>query len=232
MFIYKITNIINGKIYIGQTSKSIKERMYMHINKSEHKIYREKQAIDMAIYKYGIENFIIEQIDTANNKGELSQKEKYWISFYNSNNNKIGYNLTSGGEGGDTYANKTPKEMDKIRLKISKANTGRTNGMARPIKIVNVETNEIKIFETMQKCKDFFNLKGHFPILSRCRGDKRPYKGWFISWEDENYHNYDQGVSTIPDECKEVGSEMSTDPKLGASNIMDEDIVSAFGNKG
>ena len=71
--IYKITCLINNKVYIGQTSETIKQRFSRHMGyqKEEHdtKFYR-------AVRKYGKENFIIEAIDFADTQEELDQKEK------------------------------------------------------------------------------------------------------------------------------------------------------------
>lgn len=91
MFIYLITNKINGKQYVGQTSKSIKQRWSVHINaKNNTFIYR-------AIKKYGKENFHIDQIDTADSTNELDWKEIYYIKILNTLAPN-GYNLTTGGE--------------------------------------------------------------------------------------------------------------------------------------
>jgi group I intron endonuclease len=91
MIIYKITNLVNGKIYIGQTTQSIETRWRQHCSKSEGCI-----ALVHAIQKYGRENFTVEQIDVASDRDELDEKEKYWIEHYDCIAPK-GYNLTSGG---------------------------------------------------------------------------------------------------------------------------------------
>ena len=87
--IYKITNLINNKIYIGQS---------IHIEKrwEDHKYYSSKQhtAIQSAFKKYGISNFSFEIIEECP-KDKLDEREIYWIEFYDSYNN--GYNLTKGG---------------------------------------------------------------------------------------------------------------------------------------
>ena len=79
-YIYKITNKVNGKIYIGKTIKTIEERFKRHIYDSR----RNNSYFYNAIKKYGIENFIIEEIENVDNS-KLNEREKYWISFYNSN---------------------------------------------------------------------------------------------------------------------------------------------------
>ena len=96
MIIYKITNLINDKIYIGLTTQKINRRWTQHKSKSKTNITTEPFL--NAIRKYGEENFLVEVIDKANNLKELNKKEKYWINYYNSNNNKIGYNVLSGGK--------------------------------------------------------------------------------------------------------------------------------------
>lgn len=94
-YIYKITNKINGKVYIGQTSKTIEERWKRHIIDTKRKD-RKNSAIQNAILKYGKENFSIEEIEKCD-ISELNNREIYWIAFYDSFHN--GYNCTLGGDG-------------------------------------------------------------------------------------------------------------------------------------
>lgn len=91
--IYKYQNKINNHIYIGQ-SDNIEKRYQQHLYDSK---YRPEKStgIDMAINKYGINNFTFEIIEECS-KNELEEKEIYWIDFYDSYNN--GYNKTPGGK--------------------------------------------------------------------------------------------------------------------------------------
>ena len=95
-FIYKITNKVNGKSYIGQTVQSVKERFYQHCaTKCSQAILN--MVIHKAITKYGKSNFtieVIEEVESAN----LNDRERYWIRYYDSYNN--GYNSTEGGQDG------------------------------------------------------------------------------------------------------------------------------------
>lgn len=97
-YIYKITNLINGKIYVG---KRVRE------NPSDVKNYFGSGiAIRGAIEKYGKENFskeILEYVDVTKNCKLLCDREKYWISKLNSNDETVGYNLTPGGDGACTH---------------------------------------------------------------------------------------------------------------------------------
>ena len=92
-YIYKITNIINNKIYVGQTTKTIDERFYHHCKRTGKWI----SAIDSAIKKYGEENFILELLDTADTHEELNKKEIYWIEKLDSTTSGNGYNISKGG---------------------------------------------------------------------------------------------------------------------------------------
>lgn len=96
-YIYKIQNIINNKVYIGQTQYTIEKRW------KEHCYSAFELNIDYPLYKamrkYGSDNFIIEIIEEVNNK-LLNDKEIYWIGFYHSYAPLgQGYNATRGGEG-------------------------------------------------------------------------------------------------------------------------------------
>ena len=87
--IYKVTNKINGKVYIGQ-SVDIGRRWREHMTAKDD-IYFHK-----AIQKYGVENFEWEVIEQCKKK-DLDEREIYWIEYYDSFNK--GYNCTKGGEG-------------------------------------------------------------------------------------------------------------------------------------
>ena len=95
-FIYKITNTINGKFYIGQTIQNVKERFYQHCaTKCSQAILN--MVIHKAINKYGKSNFTIEVIEEVESTN-LNDRERYWIKYYDSYNN--GYNSTEGGQDG------------------------------------------------------------------------------------------------------------------------------------
>lgn len=95
--IYKITNTINGKVYIGKTLETMEKRWKEHQKDSmrftDRPLYR-------AMNKYGIKNFIIEVVEEPEIE-MLSQRECYWIEYYNSYH--FGYNATLGGDGKVLY---------------------------------------------------------------------------------------------------------------------------------
>lgn len=88
--IYKITNNINGKIYIGQ-SNNIQRRFSEHQNRGA----TSRIPVDIAIQRYGKENFNFEIIEECSIE-QLNQKETYWITYFNSIEN--GYNCSVGGD--------------------------------------------------------------------------------------------------------------------------------------
>ena len=130
-YIYKITNIINNKIYIGKTKYSIDKRLINHFWVSDKK---EDTNIRFhnAIRKYGKENFRIEEIEKCYSIAELNDREKYWISKLDSKNPEIGYNMASGGEGGiggpmftgHTHSEETKKQMSIDRTGDKNSNYG------------------------------------------------------------------------------------------------------------
>lgn len=93
--IYKITNKINGKVYIGQ-SRDIKNRIRVHkydFQKNKH----HNPHFQKSWNKYGKDNFKFEIIEECE-ENELNKNEQYWINFYNSFDSNLGYNLTNGGD--------------------------------------------------------------------------------------------------------------------------------------
>ena len=107
-YIYLIKNKINDKKYVGKTYLTIQKRWGEHCRDSK----RFDRPLYRAIRKYGIENFSIKELEYC---GNLEEREKYWISFYNSYHN--GYNATLGGDG-KTYFEYSDKEVIDYYLKV------------------------------------------------------------------------------------------------------------------
>lgn len=108
MLIYKTTNLVNGKIYVGKTKKEKVSDSYLGSG----------TLMKAAIAKYGKQNFNRVTIDIASDIEELHLKERFWIKFYNSTQSNVGYNIAKGGgdSGPRTHA---------VRLLISKAFKGK-----------------------------------------------------------------------------------------------------------
>lgn len=94
--IYKITNLVNQKIYVGQ-SNFIERRWAQHKSPYEQQRFSDK-PLYKAFKKYGIENFTFEILEECPIE-LLNQREKYWISKLHTLCHESGYNVTSGGDG-------------------------------------------------------------------------------------------------------------------------------------
>lgn len=139
-YVYKITNKINNKIYIGQT-ENLKRRWRVHIRTSNKPNSKNFQLLHKAIHKYGKENFLFEEIDNFQNYKDVLTAEIKWIKYYKSNVSEYGYNLTNGGEGHSGFKHSLIAR-EKIRQKalgrkasqatkdlMSKQRSGHKNGM-------------------------------------------------------------------------------------------------------
>lgn len=188
MFIYKITNRINNKIYIGQVyNKTIYDRFNRHIKSASHD---SKSYLGRAIAKYGENNFVIEEIDKADSLEELNNKEKYWIKYYNSTDKNIGYNLTPGGDGGNTYLCKSEQELNKIKSKISKSNSGKNNGQSKQIKAYNIVTKEVLHFKTLVEACKYFNIAQKGIFVNHCENKAKRFwrKEWTFAYEGNEFN--------------------------------------------
>ncbi len=114
MIVYRATNKVNGKIYVGQTAYPLNFRIHRHI--------RSKRGIfPNALRKYGKENFQFETVAWCDTKENLDFLEGFYIKFFNS---KVpnGYNLTDGGDGKLGW-----KHSEETRKKLSEAKMGYRN---------------------------------------------------------------------------------------------------------
>jgi len=153
-YIYKITNLINSKSYIGKTN-NLQLRWKSHRN--EAKLQRKKYPLYLAMNKYGIDNFSIEKIEELDDETFCFDREKYWIEYYRTNiskyGNQFGYNLTEGGEGVSGYvytiAQKEIRSVSKMGMK--NPFFGRRHSVLSKKQISNSRIGKITLPETKEK---------------------------------------------------------------------------------
>ena len=182
--IYKITNLVNGKMYIGQ-SIDIYKRWKEHNNiafRTTSKSYN--YPLYKAIRKYGIDNFKFEIIEECSIE-KLNDKEIYYIDKYNTcifNKNSFGYNMTLGGEGhrGYKHSEETKQKISKnhadmsgencycygkhrseeIKQKISNSRKGKYGGINHPL--YGRQTMGMWLNHTRPIPKEFYDKELHF----------------------------------------------------------------------
>lgn len=115
-YIYKITNLINLKIYIGKT-KNIRVRWNSHKTATRAKRANDYSYLHRAMSKHGFDNFKVEEIDQFEDESEALAAEIKYIAEYDSMNREIGYNRTEGGDGvsGYKYSEEDKKKMSDRR---------------------------------------------------------------------------------------------------------------------
>lgn len=166
MIIYKATNLINNKTYIGQTVLDLNTRRRQHENSYK---YKSCYAFSRAIKKYGKENFKWEVIDTATTVEELNEKESYYIEFYKSLTSQNGYNLKGGGD--NSFL------TEEVKQKISKAQLGEKNHMFGKKGELSHSSKGVKnittgnIYGSASECaeKESINFSH---VCAVCRGDR------------------------------------------------------------
>lgn len=129
-YIYKITNRVNNKVYIGQTRYTIEHRWNQHL-----RALRKKNPVHLysAMLKYGKENFTIEKVEEVPNE-KLDEREIFWIAEYDSFKN--GYNMTQGGQ--DTHCIWTDNQYEEIKDLYLSGFTAKSVG-----KLFNVSSDTI-----------------------------------------------------------------------------------------
>lgn len=149
MIIYKITNKINGKVYIGQTIHSLEARWKRHLKCA-------KDGVDTHLYqairKYGEDNFVPEIICEAKTKNELNILETYYIQEYDSIH--LGYNMVDGGNNNVMF-------IPDVRQ--------------HHVDVVRSEENRTKISKSMKKKiadGDFFKPEHRQKLSVKAKGNK------------------------------------------------------------
>lgn len=199
--IYKITNKVNGKVYIGRATRGFKRRYSGDLYK-----YTKNNHLKNAIKKYGIDMFeVIPVLDIAFSNYELNIKEQLYICIYNSFYG--GYNQTKGGDGqvGRTHTEQYRKQLREkwlgdnnpmksieIRDKVSRARAGKYTGSANPKARSVICLNNGRRFSTVTEATKWAGLVGTSSIGYVCRGIKKTASKHPVTGERLRWAYYDE----------------------------------------
>lgn len=136
-YLYRITNLLNGKVYIGQSNNN--RRWSQHKYFARHP-EQTGQYIHRAMAKYGVENFIFEAIATCRTQEDTDETESILIIQYDSRNKECGYNSKIGGIG-DIRGSHNEETKEKIRQATLKQIA--TKGHPAAGRIVTQEEREL-----------------------------------------------------------------------------------------
>lgn len=161
MIIYKSTNLINNKVYIGQTIHKLNYRKARHIRDSRKET---KNYFHNAINKYGSENFKWEIICECETLEELNEKEILYIQKYNSTEKKYGYNIAYGGHDrknligpGNGMYNKKHSAESKRKMSETKKLLGSSTGKNNSQYGIKKSENSKKLQSEKMKGKPAWN---------------------------------------------------------------------------
>lgn len=203
-YIYKITNQVNGKVYIGKTLQDIHKRWNEHCKDSKRTDFTNR-PLYKAFNKYGIENFTIEELEQCSER-IASERECFWIEQYGSFKN--GYNATIGGDG-KRYADYdliyklwqkgynikeihqiTNYDSTTIRTALNENNISSQQRIERgrcsiykPVAMIDKNTNKIlKVFSSKTEAFKFLNKQSSGHIDAICKGKRKTAYGY--KWKE------------------------------------------------
>lgn len=116
--VYKIENVINHKVYIGQSKNVVSRFKRGHLLPNVGK----ETILKRAFQKYGYENFTVEMIKETY---DLDYWEIFLIQIYHATDRRCGYNMTMGGDGGDTFSGRHHSEETKKLMSLHSASRGK-----------------------------------------------------------------------------------------------------------
>lgn len=175
--IYKITNLVNNKTYIGITNQG-------YLVRYGHHLYEAKSGstfkVHRAFNKYGKENMKVEVLTTCQSAEEAKEKEKEYIKEYKTRDDKFGYNMTDGGDG--TFGRKHSEES---RRKMSIVAKGR-----KPVDGINEKevlqfTKDglfIASYPSATKASKIFNC--HVSTIPRAIKKGTPSQGYIWKYKE------------------------------------------------
>lgn len=171
--IYLIRNNVNDIVYIGQTSKSLENRLQHHFSNENYntKFYN-------AIKEIGRDHFTIELIEEVSEE-YANEREMFWLNYYSSFKEVYNTKFTIGKCGGDTLTNHP--NIEEIRKKISTKALGGGNSQAKKVLAVDLIENTKIPYDSFSECQRDLSIDRHDIIGRRCKGIiKKPYNNRYL----------------------------------------------------
>lgn len=168
--IYKITNKVNGKVYIGQ-SIDIEQRLARHkrdANRISFKHYH--YPLYRAIRKYGLENFSFEIVEECD-RNSLNDREQFYIQNFQSRIN--GYNQTEGGDSGTHLLKLSSTEVDEI-IHILKTSLTTTHSIGEKFNVSYSTIRDINVGKTYRRNEEKYPIRGNIALLKMDDGGYVP----------------------------------------------------------
>lgn len=187
-YVYKHTNNINGKVYIGITSKTPEQRWRNGLG------YKGQPYFWKAIKKYGWDNFTHDVLLTKLTQEEACSKEIELISFYKSNNSNFGYNLSSGGE--KIHLGCKHSEETKVKMSNNHADFKGSKSTSS-VKIICLET--LEIFDSIGDASRILST-GKSGIHNVLKGKAKSCVGLHFEYLKDYDQNKEYDLSVGPNE--------------------------------
>ena len=183
-YVYIIRNLVNHKVYIGQT-KNLQQRKAVHFCTARKGDCRHLYT---AMRQYGFENFIFEVLEECVDE-LINQREKYWVTKFDSFNREKGYNLTSGG---DHYEH-TFESLQKIReararqVFTSEHQEKKSLTLRKTNKLPEVQENRRKGQAKRPKCTKETRLKRSLSVKKAFEKEENKVKHCSICKQEGHY---------------------------------------------
>ena len=211
--VYKITNIVNGKIYVGSSLSFYKR--YLTYKKNVNTKPARQMVVEKAMIKYGMENFFFEILEKVQDKSKILEREQYWIDTL-CPFDPFGYNINKRASSrmGMKTSLETRAKMSETR-KERMASGEIKKSKSRPI--LQIEKGTLKIlaeFSSSKEAARHFGTERSAGITLACSGKQVSAKGFYWCWKNEYEKN---GFSP-----REYKSELKSNPipkKIGQFDL-------------
>lgn len=199
-FIYKTTNNVNGKMYIGKRTYDKDGKWETYLGSGT--------LLKRALKKYGKDNFSRTILQECEDLSELNSSEKYWIDYYDATKNDMFYNISGGGDGGNTIAGYTEEQLIDYKARKSEIHKitspkGENSGNA-----VLKEKDVKEIIQMMLDGEYDIEISKNYNVSHNTISDIRNHKTWkFLTHgiefptQQKRYEGKNKKVVCQYDEC-------------------------------